>query len=110
MTMRNPLDGEVETKKPELDPKKLYSFTWPGQPAKTIRGAELAEILKGANPDMLDIKEAGDAASPEPAPEAVSVEAADVALTPVPPADVEISASDRETSPALDVAPRRRPR
>lgn len=86
--VRNPLDKELEAKKPTLNPKKRYEFTWPGQKPKTVTGEELAAILKGADHTMLDIKEVGGeiippAPEPEPEPE------------PVP----DLAASDRETTP-----------
>ena len=61
MTMRNPLDRELEMLKPAIDPKKMYRYTWPGQPPKVVAGDELANLLKGADHSMLDIQEAGDA-------------------------------------------------
>lgn len=56
MTMR--VRNEPEHVRPTLDPDKSYAFTWPGQPRRLLSGRELAELIKGANPEMLDIKEA----------------------------------------------------
>ena len=67
MTMRNPtalVDAENTPIVPTYDPAKRYRFTWPGQPARTVNGDELAALLKGANPTMLAIEEVADAPAP----------------------------------------------
>lgn len=66
MTMRNPLDREVQAIRPTFDPAKSYRYTWPGQPPKVVAGDELAAICKGANHEMLAIEEVS--ASPSKPP------------------------------------------
>ncbi len=61
MTMRNPIDGELQLQTPSFDPKKRYRYTWPGQPPKMTSGAELTELCKGADASLLSIEEASDA-------------------------------------------------
>lgn len=50
------LDGEPVASV-TVDPEKTYSFTWPGQRPRTVKGSELAEIVKGADASMLGIQE-----------------------------------------------------
>lgn len=69
MTMRNPLDREIEVARPKFDPAKNYRYTWPGQPPKMVSGEELAAICKGADPSQLAIEEVT-AASKSTAPAA----------------------------------------
>ena len=57
-------------KPPAFDPKKRYRYTWPGQPPRVVAGDELAALVKGADPSMLDIVEVGAAPTAPAAPEA----------------------------------------
>ncbi len=58
MSMRHH-DGQPLTEGPAIDPAKKYQYTWPGQPAKTVSGAALIQLCKGADPSMLKIREVG---------------------------------------------------
>ncbi len=64
MTMR--FRNEPVMTMPAIDPDKTYAFTWPGQPRRAISGADLLALLKGANPEMLDISESNADASTVP--------------------------------------------
>lgn len=55
------LRNEFDQMSPAIDPEKRYSYTWPGQPAKIVTGADLATICNGADASMLAIEEAKDA-------------------------------------------------
>ncbi len=57
MTMKNPLDGELQAIKPKFDPAKMYRYTWPGQPPKMVSGQELADLCRGADHTTLAIEE-----------------------------------------------------
>jgi len=71
MTMRNPLiDAERNTPIAKtFDPAKRYRYTWPGQSAREVDGAELTAVCAGANVDLLAIEEIGGTASPAAASE-----------------------------------------
>jgi hypothetical protein len=56
MTMRNPLNGETEMVRTDLDPEGSFRFTWPGQPPRVVGGRELRQILAGADESMLNIE------------------------------------------------------
>ncbi len=56
MTMRHH-DGQSLSDGPQIDPAKRYQYTWPGQTPKTVSGAALIQLCKGADPSMLKIRE-----------------------------------------------------
>ena len=56
MTMRNPLNGQVEVVSVEIDHDAQYRFTWPGQPPRVVAGSELAAICAGADASKLSIE------------------------------------------------------
>ncbi len=55
MTMK--LRNDFDVTRPTLDPAKHYRYTWPGQAPKVVSGAALSALIKGANPELLDIHE-----------------------------------------------------
>lgn len=51
--------AEKESRKDIYDPDKSYSYTWPGQPAKIVKGDALNQLVKGADVSALEISEVG---------------------------------------------------
>lgn len=55
MTMRHPIDRELTPAKPTFDPVAQYRYTWPGDVERIVTGAQLRELCRGADPDLLQI-------------------------------------------------------
>ena len=49
--------ADYDVPRPELDPNKFYSYTWPGEAPRVVSGTVLSLILKGADPAKLEISE-----------------------------------------------------
>lgn len=66
MTMKH-RDG-IEIAKRTFDPEKDYEYTWPGQKPKTVKGKDLTDLCRGADPEALNIREAAIKAEREGVP------------------------------------------